>query len=485
MRLTRHNGRAGKNGTYNPKHNDRRFDIQNSEHIDVGRAKHNIYWDCYRGFTSPIIHERNTDNDFTFEQVELSYYFEHYQDHITAQNERNEKSRHTERNRTVEDLLKNKKTCPEETIYQIGNIDESVPAEVLTEICTEYFAELEEKFGSHFHILDWALHLDEATPHIQERHVFDCENNYGELCPQQEKALEEMGIPLPEPDKKKGKHNNRKMTFDAECRKMLFAVCERHNLHLEVDPAYGGRDYLEKQDFIIAKQKGTIAEQGEVISQQRAELVGVSTKVSAQKKILSETSSAVDVKKSTLEKAEKALAERKETIKQQDSLIAEKRAAIIETHEELKAVTMRLSDMEAVADEVAETAYKKACELVADTVREETKNADIGIIEKQKKWLSAPERKDDLKLRNYAIKYLDKVIDKIKGAVKEIAGRVAVKLQEPERKTENLEQIKASARKSLKAKLGDKLKEVEDYKAEQQGMRSQTQQKKRGTDTIE
>ena len=29
----------------------------------------------------------------------------------------------------------------------------------------------------------WALHLDEGTPHIHERHVFDCENRYGELCP--------------------------------------------------------------------------------------------------------------------------------------------------------------------------------------------------------------------------------------------------------------------------------------------------------------
>ena len=33
MKLTRHNGRAGKNGVYNPKHNDRSFDIANSEHI--------------------------------------------------------------------------------------------------------------------------------------------------------------------------------------------------------------------------------------------------------------------------------------------------------------------------------------------------------------------------------------------------------------------------------------------------------------------
>lgn len=44
--------------------------------------------------------------DFTFEQVERIYYTEHYADHVDAQNARNEKNRHTERNRTVEDLLK-------------------------------------------------------------------------------------------------------------------------------------------------------------------------------------------------------------------------------------------------------------------------------------------------------------------------------------------------------------------------------------------
>lgn len=72
------------------------------------------------------------------------------------------------------------------------------------------------------------LHMDEGTPHIQERHVFDAKNQYGELCPQQEKALEELGIPLPHPDKPKRKHNNRKQTFDAICRELLFEIAEKH-----------------------------------------------------------------------------------------------------------------------------------------------------------------------------------------------------------------------------------------------------------------
>ena len=120
--------------------------------------------------------------------------------------------------RTVEDLLKNNKTCPEESIYQIGTMGESVSPDTLFSIVNEFYQEFERRFGSHIHILDWALHLDEGTPHIHERHVFDCENRYGELCPQQEKALEELGIPLPNPEKPKGRNNNRKQTFDAVCR---------------------------------------------------------------------------------------------------------------------------------------------------------------------------------------------------------------------------------------------------------------------------
>ena len=255
MKLTRHNGRSGKHGTYNPRHNDRRFDVENSEHIDAQRAKKNVYWDCYRGFTTPELRENPEQPDFSFEEIERMYYYEHYSDHVDAQNARNEKTRHTERNRTVEDLLKNNKTCPEESIYQIGTMEESVPPGTLALIVSEFYEEFERRFGSHIHILDWALHLDEGTPHIHERHVFDCKNRYGELCPQQEKALEELGFELPDPSKPKGKHNNRKQTFDAVCRTLLFDISRKHGVHLEQEPSYGGRAYLEKQDYMPPRSR--------------------------------------------------------------------------------------------------------------------------------------------------------------------------------------------------------------------------------------
>jgi hypothetical protein len=71
------------------------------------------------------------------------------------------------------------------------------------QIAVKFISELQEKYGDNIHILDWALHMDEATPHIHERHVFDCENKYGERFPQQEKVLENLGFELPFPEKRR------------------------------------------------------------------------------------------------------------------------------------------------------------------------------------------------------------------------------------------------------------------------------------------
>ena len=261
LKLTRHNGRAGKHGTYNPKHNDRNFDLTNSEHIDPERAKGNIYWDCFHGFRSTIAPQDPDDLAGTFSDVERRFYETRYSEFIEKQNERNSKIRHTERNRSIPDLLSSRKTCPEETIYQLGTKDDHASGEVLLAVVTEFIEEFKARFGDHVHVLDWALHPDESTPHIHERHVFDCENKHGEVAPQQEKALEALGFELPNPGKPLSRRNNRKITFDVACRKMLFEIAKRHGLELEEEAEYGNRQYLEKQDYILAKQKEQLAAQ--------------------------------------------------------------------------------------------------------------------------------------------------------------------------------------------------------------------------------
>ena len=103
--------------------------------------------------------------------MERQFYEIHYSEFIERQNERNAKIRHTERNRSIPDLLSSRKTCPEESIYQLGTLDEHASAEDLLSVVTEFIEEFKAKYGDHVHVLDWALHLDESTPHIHERHV--------------------------------------------------------------------------------------------------------------------------------------------------------------------------------------------------------------------------------------------------------------------------------------------------------------------------
>lgn len=215
-KLTRHNGRSGKAGVFSSKHNDRRFDTEKVDHINQDRLTHNIFWDCYQEFQIPF--KEDISGNHSFEEVEKKFYRDQYMNYCLGQHRRNEKTGHSERDRWPEDLRLNKKTCPEETILQIGNIDDKIPADVLADIAMEFFIEFTKRYGEHVHILNWALHMDEGTPHIHERHVFDCENKYGEIKPQQEKALEALGFEFPFPDRPMGKKNNRKMVFDKECR---------------------------------------------------------------------------------------------------------------------------------------------------------------------------------------------------------------------------------------------------------------------------
>lgn len=92
MKLTRHNGRSGKHGTYNPKHNDRTFDVSNSEHIDEERAKHNVYWDCFNGYRTFAEKQVQSELADTFEEVEELFYSAKYGAYVEAQNARNDKN---------------------------------------------------------------------------------------------------------------------------------------------------------------------------------------------------------------------------------------------------------------------------------------------------------------------------------------------------------------------------------------------------------
>lgn len=218
MRTTTRGGRQGK-----PKHNDRTY-LPPEE-----RPRKNRYE--YVGHSDAP--------NLTFKEAELRYYKNRYSEGLNARNERYKKQGHKERCKTIEDLYKSDKTCPTETIFQIGDVNACADPETLKKCYFEYLKVIQDwnsKHGYHFHILDYAMHFDESTPHVHERAIMDVRDKDGHIIIAQEKALREAGIELPDPSKPEGRYNNRKIAFDKMRREMFQEICLKHGLKIEVEP---------------------------------------------------------------------------------------------------------------------------------------------------------------------------------------------------------------------------------------------------------
>jgi len=376
--------------------------VGNADNIEASRTAMNLYWDCANGLRT---HEENLSGQYpTFTQHERNEYEKRYGGFIAGQNARNIKAGHAKRNRTVDDLLNDVRICPEETICQIGKEGDCPPPEKLLEIVQEFMDTIEERFGKHIHVLDWALHLDETSPHIHARQVFDVENRYGEIEPKQEKALEQLGIPLPFPDKKPSKVNNRKVTFDSMCRELLLGICREHGLEVETEAIYGGRASREKNDYIIEAQQEKIAE----LERRNAEL--------------------------TADNAEKA------------RLIAAKSA-------ELDTKLEKLSDADTALDAVSDVAYRQAVSVVTAMAVKETQRADREEITALMKQVASPNTRMREKERSLVINWLDQARHAIRDTAKQVLEHVVAVFKKSEVCSAAKEQIKEKARPAIRVLL--------------------------------
>lgn len=262
MRMTVHNGRAGKNGVYSPKHNDRQFDISSTEHIDPERIPGNVYWNW-------------TGKNISFEDAEKEFYELHCREHLDAVNRRHREQRHPERVRDMDAYRTARQTCPEETLLMIGNKNEYLPPRTLRAIC-EKLKDWEENTVSGLKVLDIALHVDEeGAPHIHMRKawIYRDENNVESIA--QSKTLQAAGIPLPHPDKPAGRHNNRKQVFSAMERQALYEICQEYGLEslLEMQPREKSKSGRELEDY-----KASEAEKRAQAAEMRAKMAEEKTR---------------------------------------------------------------------------------------------------------------------------------------------------------------------------------------------------------------
>ena len=248
MRATIHNGRTSHLGVFTPKHNDRNFNISHAEHIDPERVKDNRYWNW-------------TGNpETTFEAAEIAFYEKHIRQHLDAQNAKYMAQRHAERVRSMDEYRRSPQTCPEEVILMIGKAGDTIPADMMARIIQEQINWEQKQFPG-VQVLNVALHMDEqGAPHIHERRAWVYTDKDGNTAISQNKSLEQMGVELPNPDKPRGRFNNRKQTFSKRCREHLLQICREHGLEIEEIPQEKSRSGRTLEDYQAGEAERRAAE---------------------------------------------------------------------------------------------------------------------------------------------------------------------------------------------------------------------------------
>lgn len=267
MKASNINGRIDKAG----KHNDRNFDVSRASHIDPEKTKENKYW-VYTG-----------KDDRTFNQIELAFYKEHFSDHLKAQNRVYRERRQKGRMKDAEYYRSSERTRPEDKILQIGNVEEHVSGEELWACALEYQKRFNERYGRNCMILDMALHMDEATPHVHVRRVWIGHDRDGNECVGQEKALTELGVMPPDTERPTGRYNNRKMTFTYEDQEMFREIARERGIEIE-EPTHKKQrhltpvQYQKQRHFLeddIEHKRETIKELDEETEKKKSAVAGL------------------------------------------------------------------------------------------------------------------------------------------------------------------------------------------------------------------
>ena len=319
MRLTYHNGRANKYGVYSAKHNDRNFDITQADHIEPTKTDKNIYWHWCQ----------QDEPNLSFEESEIKYYKEHFEDYLATRNAKSIKQGHKERLQSIVDYHASKKSCPEETIYQIGNVKQSVSKTQLEDIFKQWQQWQKEHYPQVV-TLNWAYHDDEqGAGHIQARHVWLAHDAEGREMINQGVSLKEMGIERPEPSKKEGRYNNAKMTYTQMARNKFCDICREHGIEIETKPkdtSKSGKDLITWQveqdklkiELANAELQKSAEEQKEKlaeITKSEIHLADIETEVEQEKKNLVRVKSdVVDVERQLKEIQAETVAEKQRAV---------------------------------------------------------------------------------------------------------------------------------------------------------------------------
>ena len=261
-KATARQARASSKGVvFNANHNTNEKVRAEQPHIDVERMKENLYFECSR--KGGLIAYNGGNGGFNSTITEKQRYIEIYGKGLEARNERYKQEGHSDRCRTMQSFLKDPKTAPLESIYQIGNVHSDIPREKLSEALrqafNEFYGAIRKQYKDNLIPLDIALHMDEATPHIHFRYTLAAQDKYGFVVPNQNAALEQMGIDRPDPSKPKSRYNNPLISFSDQTRELFYQCCEHQGLTIDREVQSTSRRQEEIHQFKFQKMREDIA----------------------------------------------------------------------------------------------------------------------------------------------------------------------------------------------------------------------------------
>lgn len=272
-RASTHNGRAGKNGAFSARHNDRQFDTSSTDHID------------------PALTPQNENVRFgpdfgarTNEEHELAFYQAHFGESLERKNAAYKAKGKAGQIKTMEQYYRSVKSCPEETLYTVGK---DVDPQLLWKIYREHQAWKASAFPQ-CQTLDASLHVDEpnAMPHVHERSVWIGHDGKGMEVVGQAKALAEMGVLPPDPEKKYGKFNNAKQTFSRECREHFIAICREYGLEVVEEPLPPDKVGLELTEYKVQHAQERLAEAVQGAAEATQQLTALQSQVQEQQRTI-------------------------------------------------------------------------------------------------------------------------------------------------------------------------------------------------------
>lgn len=334
VRATNHHGRIGTTG-----HNGRTFLSEDGktadeakikqikdkkdgrdkiEHIDLSRLRLNEYW--FLGCDAKEYSGEDGPGSKTFmagfEESELRFYKQKFGKSLKMQNERYKAQRHQGRIREMEDVLQTKNKSPVETILQIGAKGDRILEGDFSACVKEYVQRLQEWSKSHndcYVLINYAIHHDEASPHAHLRGTFVWYDDDGVAHMGQDEALKRAGIELPDPDKKRGQYNNRKMAFDRMLREWWIEIAEAHGYVIEKEPVKGVEHLTVKGYKAKKDAEKEIAEKAAQLEAQKQEIQARAAELEAQRQALDNRADELTAREQNIEKEVEARLVEKET----------------------------------------------------------------------------------------------------------------------------------------------------------------------------